>query len=132
MPGNAMLRFTALALLILLSGCATTGAVIVDSDFTMPAGGKVSLPDASTLRYIGIANDSRCPPDVMCIRAGDADVLFDHAAKGNAASRITLNTERQRSAILGRWQLHLVDLATRGAPPVVTLRISAGDGKVNP
>jgi hypothetical protein len=127
-----MLRFTALAVLALLSGCATTGAVIPGSDFTMSAGERVSLPDASTLRYIGIANDSRCPPDVMCIRAGDADVLFDHAVNGSTASRVTLNTERQRAATLGRWQLQLVDLATRGAPPTVTLRISAGNGTVNP
>lgn len=127
-----MLRFTALAVLTLLSGCATTGAVIADSDFTMAVGGQVSLPDASTLRYVGIANDSRCPPDVMCIRAGDADVLFDYAANSNAAARIALNSERQRSAALGRWQLQLVDLATRGTPPVVTLRINAGNGTVNP
>ena len=127
-----MLRFTALAVLALLSGCATADAVIVDSDFTMSSGEQISLPDASTLRYIGIANDSRCPPDVMCIRAGDADVLFDHAVNGSAASRVTLNTEQQRSASLGKWQLQLVDLATRGSPSVVTLRISAGDGTVNP
>ena len=130
-PGIAMLRFTVLAVLALLSGCATTGAVIANSDFTMSAGDKVSLPDASTLRYIGIANDSRCPPDVTCIRAGDADVLFDHA-NGSAASRVTLNTERQHASALGRWQLQLVDLAKRGAPPAVTLRLSAGNGTVNP
>jgi hypothetical protein len=127
-----MLRFTVLAVLALLSGCATTGAVIANSDFTMSSGEQVSLPDASTLRYIGIANDSRCPPDVTCIRAGDADVLFDHAVNGSAASRVTLNTERQRAATLGRWQLQLVDLATHGAPPNVTLRIRAGNGTVNP
>ena len=127
-----MLRFTALAVLALLSGCVTTGAVIVGSDFTMSAGEKVSLPDASTLRYIGIANDSRCPPDVMCIRAGDADALFDHAVNGNSASRITLNTERQQSATIGPWQLQLVELAARGTPPAVTLRIEAGNGAVNP
>ena len=127
-----MLRFTALAVLALLSACATTGAVIADSNFTMSAGEQVSLPDASTLRYIGIANDSRCPPDVMCIRAGDAHVLFDHAVSGSAASRVTLNTERQRVVPIGRWQLQLMDLATRGSPPVVSLRISAGKGTVNP
>jgi hypothetical protein len=127
-----MLRFTALAVLALLSGCVTTGAVIAGSDFTMSAGENVSLPDAATLRYIGIANDSRCPPDVTCIRAGDADVLFDHASDRNAALRITLNTERQRSAAAGPWQLQLVELAARGMPPVVTLRIDAGNGTVNP
>jgi hypothetical protein len=127
-----MLRITGLAALALLSGCATDGAVVTGSDFTMSAGEQVSLPDASRLRYIGIANDSRCPPDVTCIRAGDADVLFDHAAAGSAPSRIALNTERTRSAALGKWQLQLVGLASRGTPPAVTLRIDAGNGMVAP
>lgn len=127
-----MLRVTALATLALLTGCATNGVVAMGSDFTMAAGEQVSLPDASRLSYIGIANDSRCPPDVTCIRAGDADVLFDHTAPGSAPSRITLNTERMRSAALGTWQLQLIDLASRGAPPSVALRIQAGNGTVTP
>jgi hypothetical protein len=127
-----MLRFTALAALALSSGCATGGAVVAGGNFTMAAGEQVSLPDASRLRYVGIANDSRCPPDVMCIRAGDADVLFDHAADGAVPSRVTLNTERQRVTDIARWQLQLVELAARGMPPVVTLRIDAGNGRVNP
>jgi hypothetical protein len=127
-----MLRIAALAALALLSGCTTDGAVVTGSDFTMTAGEQVSLPDASRLHYIGIANDSRCPPDVTCIRAGDADVLFDHAADGGAPSRIALNTERTRSAALGKWQLQLVGLAPRGTPPAVTLRIDAGNGMVAP
>lgn len=122
-----MLRVTAFATLAMLSGCATNGAVAAGGDFTMTAGAQVLLPDASRLRYIGIANDSRCPPDVMCIRAGDADVLFDHAAPGSAPSRITLNTEHTRSTALGNWRLQLVELAARGTPPAVTLRIDAGD-----
>ena len=128
-----MLRFAALATLALLSGCATGGsAVVAGTSFAMTEGEQVSLPDASRLRYLGIANDSRCPPDVMCIRAGDADVLFDHAVDGHAVSRITLNTERQRAAAIGHWTLQLLDLATRGTPPVVTLRIDAGTGEVTP
>jgi hypothetical protein len=127
-----MLRVTAMAALVLLTGCTTNGIVTTGSDFTMTAGEQVSLPDASRLRYIGIANDSRCPPDVMCIRAGDADVLFDHAAAGGEPSRIEMNTERTRSAALGKWQLHLVDLAARAAPPLATLRLEAGNGTVTP
>jgi hypothetical protein len=127
-----MLRLTALATLALLTGCATTGAVTTGSDFMLAAGEQVALPDASRLHYIGIANDSRCPPDVTCIRAGDADVLFDRAVPGSAPSRITLNTERTRSAALGTWQLQLIDLAARGNPPSVTLRIQAGNDTVTP
>ena len=123
-----MFRFLVPGVLMVLAGCASSGAVTAGSDFTMSAGQHIALPDASTLRYIGIANDSRCPPDVQCIRAGDADVLFDHAPTGLAASRITLNTERTRSAVLGGLHLQLVDLARRGDPPVVTLRIDANNG----
>jgi hypothetical protein len=89
----------------------------------MVVGQQVSLPDASTLRYAGIANDSRCPPDVQCIRAGDADVLFDHAFQGGT-HRVTLNTERLRATTLGAWQLQLIDLAP-GVAPRVTVRIEA-------
>jgi len=89
----------------------------------MVVGQQVSLPDASTLRYAGIANDSRCPPDVQCVRAGDADVLFDHALQGST-HRVTLNTERLRATTLGAWQLQLIDLAP-GDAPRVTVRIEA-------
>jgi hypothetical protein len=90
----------------------------------MAVGQRVSLPDAATLHYIGIANDSRCPPRVQCIRAGDADVLFDYTPGSGTAARIVLNTERTRSSSLGAWRLQLLDLA-RGAAPRATLRIDA-------
>ena len=87
----------------------------------MAIGAQVTLPDATQLHYVGIANDSRCPPKVQCIRAGDADVLFDLVRDG-ASTRITLNTERTLAAPAGAWTLHLVALA-QGAAPRVTLRI---------
>ena len=127
-----MFRFFVLGTLALASGCASSGTVTAGADFEMTAGQQVALPDASTLRYVGIANDSRCPPDVRCIRAGDADVQFDHAAGGGANARVTLNTERTRSTALGHWQLQLVDLARRGDPPVVTLRIDADNAGATP
>lgn len=127
-----MFRFIALGAVAMLSGCASGSAIRAGDDFTMTAGQQVSLPDASSLRYAGVANDSRCPPDVQCIRAGDADVLFEHAAPGAAASRITLNTERTRSATIGNWRLQLIDLARRGDPPAATLRIDTNNDTATP
>ena len=118
-----MSRFLALALLTILSGCASSGAMTPDQDFHLSVGQQVALPDGSTLRYAGIANDSRCPPDVQCVRAGDADVLFDHARQGSM-HRVTLNTERLRATPIGAWQLQLIDLAP-GDAPRVTARIAA-------
>lgn len=117
-----MVRLLAACMLIALSACATGGAVAPGQDFTMAAGERVALPDASTLRYLGIANDSRCPPDVQCIRAGDADVLFDYSAGVGTPTRIVLNTGRTPSTVAGRWRLQLVALAP-GPAPRVTVRV---------
>ena len=125
-----MVRLSLLLASLSLSACATTGASVVPGqDFTLEVGAQALLPDASALRYAGIANDSRCPPDVQCIRAGDADVLLDaipaRAADGAASTRITLNTERSASATLGRWRLQLLELAP-GQAPRATFRIDDG------
>ena len=130
-----MVRLIAIAASVLLSACATTSAgVSSGQNFALAAGERAELPDASALRYIGIANDSRCPVEVQCIRAGDADVLLDWTpgrtdgtAANGAAKRITLNTERTTSAELGRWRLQLVELAP-GATPRATFRVDAVGG----
>lgn len=126
-----MSRLLALGVIAALSGCASSGAVGAGQVFTLAVGQQVSLPDAATLRYAGIANDSRCPPKVQCIRAGDADVLFDYRRGGATAARIVLNTERARSAAIGAWRLQLIDLA-RGDAPDVTLRVDAATGATTP
>ena len=114
-----------------LSGCASGGVITSGQDFTMRVGQQVSLPDASTLGYTGIANDSRCPPDVQCIRAGDADVLFEYSPRGGAATRVTLNTERLRTTRIGPWQLLLVDIA-QGDAPRATVRVDSGNVEAAP
>jgi len=125
-----MSRFLALGVLA-LSGCASGGVITTGQDFTMRVGQHVSLADASTLGYAGIANDSRCPPDVQCIRAGDADVLFDYSPRGGAATRITLNTERLRAIRIGPWQLRLIDIA-QGDAPRATVRVDSGNLEAAP
>jgi hypothetical protein len=125
-----MSRFLALGVLA-LSGCASGGVITTGQDFTMRVGQQVALPDASTLGYTGIANDSRCPPDVQCIRAGDADVLFEYSPRGGAAMRVTLNTERLRTTPIGPWQLRLIGIA-QGDAPRATVRVDAGNVETAP
>lgn len=126
-----MSRLLALGVIAALSGCTSNGAITSAQDFTMVVGQRISLPDATTLHYAGIANDSRCPSDVQCIRAGDADVVFDYTSGSGHAARVILNTERMRSSPLGAWRLQLVDLA-QGATPHATLRIDAATGATPP
>ena len=131
-----MFRLLALGVIAALSGCASAGDVAAGQTFTMAVGERVSLPSAATLRYVGIANDSRCPPKVQCIRAGDADVLFDYTPfdstpGGGATTRVILNTERTLSSIIGAWRLQLIDLAPGNLPPA-TLRVEAATGAAPP
>ena len=113
----------ALATLAAAGGCASSGGVAPGQEFSLDTGASVRLPDDSMLRYVGIANDSRCPPKVTCIRAGDADVLLDHVARGHAsADRVVLNTERATTAELGPWRVQLRELAA-GERPRATLQI---------
>jgi hypothetical protein len=126
-----MFRLLALGVIAALSGCASAGDVAAGQTFTMAVGERVSLPSAATLRYVGIANDSRCPPKVQCIRAGDADVLFDYTLGGGATTRVILNTERTLFSIIGAWRLQLIDLAPGNLPPA-TLRVEAATGAAPP
>lgn len=136
-----MSRGLPLAALAMLACCLTVCAsggrappgesFVPGESFALSVGQQIVLPDAATLRYVGIANDSRCPPKVQCIRAGDADVLFDFTSSGASPARITLNTERVRAANIGAWRLQLLELAP-GDMPRAILRIDAYETGATP
>ena len=113
-----------------LPGC-TTGASTAPAQATAPIGvpipmtpgQRIVLPDGATLRYLEVAADSRCPPGVQCIRAGDADVVFEFtAARQGPPSRITVNTDPPATAGTGQWRLRVLALAV-GESPLVTVQI---------
>jgi hypothetical protein len=116
--------------IVLCAGCATaasdsnTGRAIVDgTDFSMQPGERVTLPDRSVLRYVEVNTDSRCPPEVRCVWAGDAEVAFTRVVQGAAAQSFSLHTGRgARSHDFDGRRLTLVSLA-RGAGPQAELRL---------
>lgn len=116
-------------LLLLLAGCASadppdTGQRVGDGDdFSMAVGEEVVLPDDSRLRYLRLVTDSRCPPEVNCVWAGDAVVKFSWAPAGGAAQPFELHTGLEpRSHAIGSWRLVLVSL-DRGPGPSAGLRL---------
>jgi hypothetical protein len=117
---------------ILLTGCASPvrDAIQVsgNQEFTLRPGEQATLPGQSSLRYVGVANDSRCPPTVQCVWAGDAEVklVFEQAGK---AADIVLHSANAAPQPMGPWSLTLVGLE-RGTAPAATLRLqdSAGGG----
>ena len=109
-----------------LPGCsgasATRTAAPIGEPIRMAQGRQIALPDGATLRYLQVAADSRCPPGVQCIRAGDADVVFEFAEASQAPRRVTVNTDPPALATVGKWRLQLLALAF-GESPMVTVQI---------
>ena len=118
---------------LLLTGCASAdppdaGQRVGDGDgFRMTLGREVVLPDDSRLRYLRLASDSRCPPEVRCVWAGDAIVEFAWTPASGAAQSFELHTGLEpRSHAVGNRRLVLVSLE-RGPKPAAALRLEDGD-----
>jgi len=106
------------AVVAVTSGCASGGTrgATPGAPFELAPGESVSLPDEATLRYVRVAADSRCPPDVQCIRAGDADVVFEFTPVGGASTQVDVNLPEAPSAPMGAWRLQLLSLDFDDAP----------------
>lgn len=111
-------------LITLFGGCTTAasggeaGRSVADGlPFNMQPGERVKLTDGSSLRYVEVATDSRCPPDVRCVWEGDAEVVFTRVADSASAQSFTLHTGRgARSQTFDGRRLTLVSLARGSAP----------------
>ena len=121
--------FRTLSIMLLLgiamSGCATGANESIYTPgeaVTLQPGGQIVLPDDSRLRYVEVGADSRCPPDVQCIRAGDADVLFEFTVASGQARTLTLNTPKRPSTAVDGWRVTLMKLGFGQSPPA-TLRV---------
>ena len=98
-----------------------------DSRLVLGLGQQVGLSDGSRLTYIRLINDSRCPLDVQCVWAGDAEIALRFQPAHATAQDIRLHTSQQvgaTSAAIGARTLRLVSLA-RGVAPEATLTITA-------
>lgn len=116
---NARAALVALSCLLLAS-CASTPATSWPAQSALRPGESLALPDRTRLYYVGIANDSRCPPQVQCIHAGDAEVRLrvEHAG----VARDLVLPASVSSLDDGDLHIVLVDLAF-GDAPTATLRV---------
>lgn len=102
----------------------TTGRMVADGEsFSMQPGETVVLSDRSTLRYVNVTSDSRCPPGVQCIQAGNAVVDFQSRPAGASMQSFALNSPDQpQSHDLGSLRVTLQSLAF-GAAPQAQLKV---------
>ena len=107
-------------LIAALGGCASTGTatpIALGQPVVMAPGERVALPEGASLRYVEVTDDSRCRPEVTCIRAGDANVVFEFTDAPASAQGVVLNTARlPATAPAGGWELRLLSLSFDAAP----------------
>jgi hypothetical protein len=108
-----------LACALLLGLRATAGAQTarVGREFEVKVGRVVTLDGGGLrLRFVRVAEDSRCPVDVTCVWGGNAEVLLEVGGKGRRGKR-TLKLDTNESgrfaseARYGRYKLKLISLS---------------------
>lgn len=118
-----------LLLSALAMGC-TTGAVepgySPGSTAVLQPGEALALPGGARLRYVERVSDSRCPPGVQCIRAGEAQVRFElDTGMGEPDTRV-LTLPGRSTETLGGWHVELLELES-GAQAAATVRVLAAE-----
>lgn len=120
-----------LACVVLLGGhvAASAQTARVGREFRMKVGQVVTLDGGNLrVRFVRVGSDSRCPVDVNCVWAGNAELLFEvggRGRRGRTALRLNTNAgpERPGEGRYGRYTLKLVGLAPQ---PRSTGKIAAG------
>lgn len=113
--GIALLALLGVAL---LAGSSEAGAQTarLGGEFRLKSGRTVTLDGgALRLRFASVPSDSRCPVDVDCVWAGNAEVLVEAAGRGGRGKKtLRLNTnaggERGGEAKYGRYTVKLLTL----------------------
>ena len=118
---NACWLVLGLSLLTACAGATSHDEPAQAQTLTLRTGDKVSLGDQGVLRYVRTANDSRCPVDVQCVWAGDAEVMFEFTVAREKPQSLTLSFAKPTVPLGARW-IHLIALE-RGALPAATIRI---------
>ncbi|MBV9926189.1 MAG: hypothetical protein JOZ96_14310 [Acidobacteria bacterium] len=107
----------ALLFVLLTAGvvCGQTGPAA--HEFELKAGQSVNHDGGRLrIRFVRVASDSRCPVDVECVWAGNAEVILELRVKGQRGTKtLRLNTnagpERPNEGSYGRYTLKLAGLA---------------------
>ena len=102
-------------------GVALSGCAVMEPTVTVEPGVAFSLPVGKTavingngtrIRFNEVRNDSRCPADVTCVWAGDAEVVVAISRNGSPDdTRILSFIPPKNETTSGDLRIRLVDLA---------------------
>lgn len=104
-------------LLLVVHAAAAAQTARVGREFKLKVGQVVTLGGGGLrVRFVRVSSDSRCPVDVDCVWAGNAELLFEvGGSRWKGRRTLSLNTnaapERPGAGEYGRYTLKLVGLA---------------------
>lgn len=125
-----MRRLAVLFAFVLWAGCISTlgPTVMLNERFTLAPGGSARLQGTETsIVFIGVEGDSRCPADALCIQGGDARVVIDVASSGapsGAKHRYELHSGDMKPVTHGDLTIALVQITPY---PFSSTTIARGD-----
>lgn len=133
---NGMRSLFALFCLLGATACSPGGPTSpspTHREVVLAPGQSAPIPSAGiSLKFLGVANDSRCPADTLCVLGGSASVDVQVTSFSGFARVVRFQTGDLRPARLGTLTLELVQLAPYpfSAQPIdpadyrATLRVS--------
>lgn len=124
-----------LAALLFCAACASAPVSVRDAElgeaFQLAVGESIDVNRTPISVRLSTVTESRCPSDVVCIQAGDADAVLTYSGAG-AARTDTLHMVRlPRFSTYGGYRVDLVDVQPYprsnlpAAVKTVTLRATA-------
>jgi hypothetical protein len=104
-----------MASVLLVSACATTrgGTQVraeLNEEFRIRTG-ETAQVDGLRLRFMRVSEDSRCPINARCVRAGSAKVAVELRTPGSAPAEALLETpDNPKNAAYGAYVIEVLDL----------------------
>lgn len=121
-----MKRALSMLCVALAAACAPAtepGTGLLDREVGVREGEQVMVDDGRlTVGFQDVTEDSRCPTDVQCVRAGEAVVVLQMTEEGREPALVTLRTtEGKQTGTYGAYTVALRNLDPKprsgGSPP---------------
>jgi hypothetical protein len=93
------------------TACSNDPTAPLNRAFTLDVGQTVSVDDAElSIKFVRVAEDSRCPSDVQCVWAGNGQIEIETRDDGQRTT-LSLNTmEGAKEVVVGQHRIRLLAL----------------------
>lgn len=117
-PQKAAAVLSAAGVLVITAACdeklPSGPTVPLNAEFTLAVGQITTVNQAAiNIRFVAVVEDSRCPADAICVRAGDAIVRLDvtPAFAGNTVYDLHTENPKMSTATHGDVTIALLQVA---------------------